>query len=110
MLNSKGTGKTFQFTGTAKNAGDLVAQGKRVGVVAETVASTEIGVAVTEGEFEVTAVSGDTWAAGDLLYFDVAHGNRLTKTASTNPCCAWAVAAKTSSTTGVAALFGGAQA
>lgn len=89
MKNKISDGGHFRFTGAAKVAGDGVVQGSRFGVLQETVASTETGVAVTHGVFELAKLSTDVVTAGAKLYWDNTNF-RLTLTASTHVFAGWA--------------------
>ena len=85
FLNSRGV----EFTGTAKNSGDMHVVSNRVGVVVETVLSTETGVMICEGRFTVPKLSTDVVAIGDRLYYDNA-ANRVTLTKAALKFAGWA--------------------
>lgn len=89
--NQKGSGSFIKITGAATK-GALITVGSLVGVVANTLAANEEGVAYIEGEFEVAKLGTDVVAAGAPLYHDVGN-SRLTLTASTHKFAGNAMAA-----------------
>lgn len=77
-------------SGTAYKIGAIIA------VAAITAAATVTFAGYVEGVFDLTAegaASGQDLAVGDLVYYD-ATNKRITKTATANTLCGYAVAVK----------------
>jgi len=110
VKNFIGPGGEFKFTGTAKASGKLIVQGDRVGMVVNTVASTETGVAKTWGQYTYAKLSTDVVTAGASLWFD-AGNDRLTLTSTSNKFAGYALEDAGNGVTSVAfELMGGHQA
>ncbi len=68
----------FSFTGVVKATGDLVRKGKLVGVVhKETPTTGDTGWA-QRGVVANVPKDSSTFSQGDICYFDVGNGNRVT--------------------------------
>lgn len=93
-------GEVIDYTaGSDLTAGAVVVIGNRVGVLLTDLANGETGAAQVTGVFELTKLTTDDVAQGNLLYWD-ATNKRLTKTATDNTLAGYAwKAAGTSATT-----------
>ena len=63
-------------------AGDIIQQGKLVGVAKLDIRAGELGALALCGVYELTVKAGDTIAVGDTVYFDRVTGT-ITKTGLT---------------------------
>lgn len=99
LKHAHGEQKVYSAAG-ALTPGDVVVVGNRVGVVAgsKPVAVGDDYTLQPEGVFEMTALSTDVWADGDIIYWDDGN-NRLTDIASTHKSAGIAVGAKASGET-----------
>ena len=75
--------------------GDIVPIGKMHGVAITDIAPNAVGAVKVTGCFEVTALASDSFAVGDVVYFDKTQ-KRATKT-DTNPVLGIAISAKSAS-------------
>lgn len=83
MKNFRGNGNSVQLAAPAGGVvgGQMYGVGSLIGVVVADAAEAELFTLFTKGEFEgVKKKAGETWAVGDILYYDPAD-NALTKTA-----------------------------
>lgn len=85
-----------------------IGTGNRFGVAITTIANGATGALDASGIHELAANSADTWADGDILYWDAADDN-LTDDADsgTNKQIGYAVGAKDSSVTVAEVLLNG---
>ena len=73
-------GESIDYTPSADvAAGDVVQQGKLVGVAKLDIKANELGALALCGVYEMTVKTGDTIAVGDTVYFDKTAGT-ITKT------------------------------
>ena len=73
-------GESIDYTPTTDvAAGDIIQQGKLVGVAKLDIKANELGAIALCGVYELTVKSGDTIAVGDTVYFDKTAGT-ITKT------------------------------
>src|SRR3569623_2199117 len=79
-------------------AGDAMLVGKIYGVAYDDLAAAATGEVLTEGVCDLTALSTDTAAIGDVPYWDNTN-HRLTTTATGNTRVGVAVAAKAAAAT-----------
>jgi predicted RecA/RadA family phage recombinase len=94
MKNFVQHGDTLTLTPTAAVAsGEAILVGKIFGVAVAAVLANTPGEFVTEGVFDLPALSTDTPTVGAVLYWDTAN-KRLTTTASGNTRVGVATAAK----------------
>ena len=76
-------GESIDYTPTADvAAGDVVQQGKLVGVAKLDIKANELGALALCGVYEFTVKTGDSIAVGDTVYFDKTAGT-ITKTGAT---------------------------
>ncbi|AEI76546.1 hypothetical protein CNE_1c11910 [Cupriavidus necator N-1] len=94
MKNFVQKGDTLTLTPAAAVAsGEAILVGKIFGVAVTAVAINTPGEFVTEGVFDITALSTDTASVGTVLYWDSTN-KRLTTTSTSNTRVGVAVAAK----------------
>ncbi len=79
----KGDVIDYYNAGSALSAGDVVVIGNHIGVCATDIGATETGAMYISGVFKMAAVTGASFAIGDVLYWDNSAKN-LTKTASSH--------------------------
>ena len=73
-------GESIDYTPSADvAAGDVVQQGKLVGVAKLDIKANELGALALCGVYEMTVKTGDSIAVGDTVYFDKTAGT-ITKT------------------------------
>ncbi len=90
MKNYLGESGTIKFTGTARTSGQIVKAGKRVGVVVDTVTSSDTGVAKTTGRYNYAKLTTDVITRGAKLYYDDTN-DWLTLTKGSLNFAGWAV-------------------
>ncbi|MGT2507906.1 DUF2190 family protein [Cupriavidus basilensis] len=99
MKNFVQCGDTLTITAPyALNSGDAVLVGKIFGVAVANIANGADGEVITEGVFDVTALSTDTPAQGAVLYWDTVN-KRLTTTSAGNTRVGVATVAKANGVT-----------
>lgn len=93
------SGETIDYTNADSEAilvGDVVKLGTFCGIAETDIAPGERGAVAISKVWDVPAASGETFAAGDVLYW---NGTASTKTAGSDPAIGVCVAPKASSET-----------
>jgi len=86
----RGDVMAYTNSGSAITSGSAVVMASRIGVaLTDIAATTGVGSVAVEGVFELAALSTQTWAHGDLLYWD-AGNSRLTTVATANTLAGYA--------------------
>lgn len=91
-------GKTLDFlnsTETKISYRDVIVSGGKTFVAKEDIQPGDTGGILTQGVFEVNAVTGTAFVVGDDLYWDSVE-KRVTKTATNNVLMGYAASQKTS--------------